>query len=164
MYVCMYVCIYVLIQQYRGRQGLAHSPQPTANSPSPQPEPEPVAPFIPASLPFSPCPSPCPPSRASSPCTSPPAKSLIFSMGRNPQYFHSEEILNIFNEEILNIVNRKKFSIFPMGRNPRYFQWEEILHIFNRKRGATHPKHTSHASFASPRHFSLHSHELLVVI
>ena len=91
-------------------------------------------------------------------------KSLIFSMGRNPQYFHSEEILNIFNEEILTILNRKKFSIFPMGRNPRYFQWEEILHIFNRKRGATHPKHTSHASFASPRHFSLHSHELLVFI
>ena len=117
-----------------------------------------------APLPPSPCPSPAPPPRASSPCTSPPAKSLIFSMGRNPQYFHSEEILNIFNEEILTIVNRKKFSIFPMGRNPRYFQWEEILNIFNRKRGATHPKHTSHASFASPRHFSLHSHELLVFI
>ena len=28
---------YILIQQYRGRQGLAHSPQPTANSPQPEP-------------------------------------------------------------------------------------------------------------------------------
>ena len=85
-------------------------------------------------------------------------------MGRNPEYFHSEEILKIFNEELLTIVSKKKFSIFPMGRNPRYFQWEEILNIFNRKRGATHPKHTSDANFASPRHFSLHSHELLVFI
>ena len=46
-------------------------------------------------------------------------KSLIFSMGRNPQYFQWEDIFNIFNgEEILNIFNRKKFLIFSMGRNP----------------------------------------------
>ena len=46
------------------------------------------------------------------------------------------------------------FLIFPMGRNPRYFQCEEILHIFNRKRGATHPKHTSHASLSTTFQFA----------
>ena len=38
-------------------------------------------------------------------------KSLIFSMGRHPQYFQREEILNIFNG--------KKSSIFSLGRNPQ---------------------------------------------
>ena len=61
-------------------------------------------------------------------------KSLIFSMGRNPEHFQWEEILNIFNGKkslifsmgkILNIFNGKKSLIFSMG---------EILNIFNGKK------------------------------
>ena len=66
--VCVYIVrekkIYILIQQYRGRQSLAHSPQPeptahspsqqpTANSPQPtanSPSQQPVAPLFPPSF------------------------------------------------------------------------------------------------------------------
>ena len=165
---CTTVVENILTLQYKGKQR-------PANSPSPSPSPEPRAPSQPrapsghlflgpllgtllsanATIARNPCPTQH---------VSRENVALIFSMGRKPQNSQSEEILDSFNEEILTIVNRKKFLIFPMRRNPRYFQCEEILHIFNRKRGATHPKHTSHASFASPRYFSLHSHELLVFI
>ena len=46
----MHICIYVLIQQYRGRQGLAHSPQPEPTAHSQQPEPTARRAFIPPPL------------------------------------------------------------------------------------------------------------------
>ena len=46
-------------------------------------------------------------------------KSLIFPLGRNPQYVHWEEIFNVVNRteflEILNISNAKKSSIFSIA-------------------------------------------------
>ena len=61
-------------------------------------------------------------------------ESLIFSMGRNPQYFQWEDIFNIFNgEEILNIFNGKKFLIqAPSGASslrseaPRRGAWRNL--------------------------------------
>ena len=47
-------------------------------------------------------------------------------MGRNPQYFHWEEILNIFNA--------KKSLLLLIERNFQYFLWEEILDISNGKK------------------------------
>ena len=45
-------------------------------------------------------------------------------MGRNPQYFQWEQILNIFN-----------------GNKSLLFQWEEILNIFNRTKSLIHTEH-----------------------